>query len=196
MTTSTTPKNEERAARDRLKAIERARAANTKASARRRADVIRDELARPRAEDCLPDHPGYHGRGAPRARCRMQRRSMGLPDPRRAPPEARHMSTPTLTNAARTSTQSPSGRHERPDVCDAYRALWAMTRDERIAAMWRGDLTSRQLCQWSTRAQHEVPLLGGEFAWIVMRTPDWAEANNKLGADPLPEELAETREAP
>ena len=52
MTTSTTPKNEERAARDRLKAIERARAANAKANARRRADVIRDELARPRAKDC------------------------------------------------------------------------------------------------------------------------------------------------
>jgi hypothetical protein len=46
MTTSTTPKNEERAARDRLKAIERARAANAKATARRRADVIRDELDR------------------------------------------------------------------------------------------------------------------------------------------------------
>jgi hypothetical protein len=52
MTTSTTPKNEERAARDRLKAIERARAANANASARRRADVIRDELAQPRAKDC------------------------------------------------------------------------------------------------------------------------------------------------
>jgi hypothetical protein len=52
MTTSTTPKNEEHAARDRLKAIERARAANAKASARRRADVIRDELTRPRAKDC------------------------------------------------------------------------------------------------------------------------------------------------
>jgi hypothetical protein len=52
MTTSTTPKNEERAARDRLKAIERARAANAKANARRRADVIRDELTRPRAKDC------------------------------------------------------------------------------------------------------------------------------------------------
>jgi hypothetical protein len=51
MTTSTT-KNEERAARDRLKAIERARAANAKANARRRADVIRDELARLRAKDC------------------------------------------------------------------------------------------------------------------------------------------------
>jgi hypothetical protein len=24
-------------------------------------------------------------------------------------------------------------------------------------------------------AQHEVPLLAGELAWIVMRTPEWAE---------------------
>ena len=52
MTASTTPKTEERTVRDRLKAIERARAANAKATARRRADVIRDELARPRAKDC------------------------------------------------------------------------------------------------------------------------------------------------
>jgi hypothetical protein len=52
MTTSVTPKNEERAARDRLKAIERAPAVNAKASVRRRADVTRDELARQRARDC------------------------------------------------------------------------------------------------------------------------------------------------
>ena len=52
MTAPTTPKGEERAARDRLKAIERARAANAKTNARRRADVIRDELARPRAKHC------------------------------------------------------------------------------------------------------------------------------------------------
>jgi hypothetical protein len=52
VTTSTTPRNKERFARDRLKAIERTRAAKAKASARRRADVIRDELARPRAKDC------------------------------------------------------------------------------------------------------------------------------------------------
>ena len=59
MTTSTTSKDEERAARDRLTAIERARAANAKATARRRADVIRDELARPRAKDCrCPITPG------------------------------------------------------------------------------------------------------------------------------------------
>ena len=52
MTAPTTPKVEERVARDRLKAIERARAAKAKTNARRRADVIRDELARPRAKQC------------------------------------------------------------------------------------------------------------------------------------------------
>jgi len=61
-----------------------------------------------------------------------------------------------------------------------------MTRDQRIAAMWRGELSTRQLCQWSSRAQHEIPLLGGEFAWIVIRTPDWAEPSNELGADQVP----------
>jgi hypothetical protein len=58
-------------------------------------------------------------------------------------------------------------------------ALWAMSAAERIAAMWCGDLTLYQLSRWSSRAQHEVPLLGGEFAWIVMRTPEWAEAADK-----------------
>ena len=51
MTACTTPKVEERSARDRVNATERARAANAKASARRRADVIRHELAHPRAKD-------------------------------------------------------------------------------------------------------------------------------------------------
>jgi hypothetical protein len=91
------------------------------------------------------------------------------------------MSTTTLTAAAGASTQAPSGRHQRPDRSDEYRALWTMTRDERIAAMWRGELTTRQLCQWSSRAQHEVPLLGGEFAWIVMRTPEWAGRDHQRG---------------
>jgi hypothetical protein len=96
------------------------------------------------------------------------------------------MSTASLTSAGGPSTQIRSGNREHADVCDAYRALWAMTRGERIAAMWRGELSLRQLCQWSSRAQHEVPLLGGEFAWIVMRTADWAEASNKLDADHVP----------
>jgi hypothetical protein len=94
------------------------------------------------------------------------------------------MSTATLTAAGGASTQIPSGHDERPDPGEAYSALWAMTRDERIAAMWRGELTTRQLCQWSSRAQHEVPLLGGEFAWIAMPTPEWAEITNEAGVDP------------
>lgn len=92
------------------------------------------------------------------------------------------MRTSTLTDTGGASAQIPSRHHQPTDPGEAYRALWAMTRDERIAAMWRGDLTTRQLCQWCSRAQHEVPLLGGEFAWIVMRTPEWAEASNELGA--------------
>ena len=52
MTAPATPTAEERAARHRLTAIERAQAAKTEANARRRAEVIRDELARPRAKDC------------------------------------------------------------------------------------------------------------------------------------------------
>ena len=52
MTIDTTPQTEERAARQRVRAIQRARAAKAKADARRRAAVIREELARPRAKDC------------------------------------------------------------------------------------------------------------------------------------------------
>jgi hypothetical protein len=58
-----------------------------------------------------------------------------------------------------------------------YERLWAMTRAERVAAMWRSQLTLQELAHWSSHAPHEVPLLGGEFAWIAMRTPDWAEAD-------------------
>lgn len=54
-------------------------------------------------------------------------------------------------------------------------ALWAMSVDQRVEAMWTGTLTLSQLCAWSSRRPAEVPLLGGEFAWIIMRTPEWDE---------------------
>ena len=54
--------------------------------------------------------------------------------------------------------------------------LWQMSRSARVTAMWRGELTLAQLRTWSSRRPREVPLLAGEFAWIIMRTPDWAEA--------------------
>jgi hypothetical protein len=50
--TSSTPQSEERTARERVRAIQRARAAKAKADASRRAAVIREELARPRAKEC------------------------------------------------------------------------------------------------------------------------------------------------
>jgi len=52
MTTEITPQGEERAAREHVRAIQRARAAKAKADASRRAAVIREELARPRANAC------------------------------------------------------------------------------------------------------------------------------------------------
>jgi hypothetical protein len=52
MTVTTTPQIEERVARERIRAIQPARAAKAKADARRRAAVIREELTRPGAKDC------------------------------------------------------------------------------------------------------------------------------------------------
>ena len=50
-TSTTTPKDEERAARDHLEAMAQARGVKAHANGRRLADVIRDQLARPRAKD-------------------------------------------------------------------------------------------------------------------------------------------------
>src|SRR5436853_7423435 len=67
-------------------------------------------------------------------------------------------------------------------------ALWSMTREERVQAMWRGELSHFQLCEWSARAPHEVPRLAtdltpageaGEVAWIVVGTPGWCEGWGK-----------------
>lgn len=53
--------------------------------------------------------------------------------------------------------------------------LWALSHAQRQEAMWNGALTLFQLCQWASRAPSEIPTLGREFAWIVMRTPEWDE---------------------
>jgi hypothetical protein len=56
------------------------------------------------------------------------------------------------------------------------KALWRMTAAERKRAMWAGELSFNQLREWSARRPHEVPLIGNEFAWIVISTADWIEA--------------------
>jgi hypothetical protein len=54
-------------------------------------------------------------------------------------------------------------------------ALWRMSREERQAAMWRGELTWEQLWEWAAKAPTEVPLINDEFAFIAARTPEVAE---------------------
>lgn len=61
---------------------------------------------------------------------------------------------------------------------DERTVLWAMTPAERVEAMCAGELALVQLCKWTSRRPLEVPLLGGEFSWIVMKTPEWAEAGD------------------
>jgi hypothetical protein len=57
-------------------------------------------------------------------------------------------------------------------------SLWAISAHQRVDAMWAGKRTLSQLTEWSRRRPHELPLLGRELAWIVMRTPGWNEADN------------------
>lgn len=59
---------------------------------------------------------------------------------------------------------------------EQLRDLWAMTTDERIAAMHRGDLSLLACCAWAARHPDEVPRIhtgdspGGEFAFLAIHT--------------------------
>ena len=59
---------------------------------------------------------------------------------------------------------------------EAKRRLWAMTPDERRAAMYAGTLNLRLCLHWANHAPDEVPELNGEFWFIAIRTPDVADA--------------------
>ena len=62
------------------------------------------------------------------------------------------------------------------NVTEQQRAqLWAMTRDQRVEAMYQGRLTLGQLTVWSGARQDEVPLIGGELAYLAMRDANWCE---------------------
>jgi hypothetical protein len=59
------------------------------------------------------------------------------------------------------------------------KALWAMTLQERIAAMRRSELNMLQLYEWASRAPHEVPLLNGEFEFIATTMPEVADRGKR-----------------
>lgn len=52
------------------------------------------------------------------------------------------------------------------------RALWTMTPAQRVAAMYRGELTYQQLAAWAGARPEEVPLLNGEFWFIAIHSAD------------------------
>ena len=55
------------------------------------------------------------------------------------------------------------------------RSLWQMTPAQRVAAMRRGELSYEQLAAWSARHPDEVPMVHGEFEWIIAKLPEVCE---------------------
>lgn len=83
--------------------------------------------------------------------------------------------------SAAIRTTAP-GTHDLPAALDiranpdALAALWKMSSEQRVDAMWRGELTLYQCTKWSGQRPDEVPTLGGEFAYLMVHTPEWADA--------------------
>lgn len=92
----------------------------------------------------------------------------------------RSAATPATNTIRRALAPTPSSPAE-------LAALWAMRPSERVDATWRGDLTLAQLTRCSSRRPTEVPLIAGEFAWIIIRTPAWAEADRAAQTTPRAE---------
>ena len=69
-----------------------------------------------------------------------------------------------------------------PAFEEAKRRLWAMTADERRAAMYGGRLSMRLCCHWANHAPREVPLLGGEWWFIAIKLPEHADEPAKTPA--------------
>ena len=54
----------------------------------------------------------------------------------------------------------------------AVRPIFLMSREERLAAFHRGEMTQEQLFAWAARCPSEVPKINGEFAFIAASTPE------------------------
>jgi hypothetical protein len=80
-----------------------------------------------------------------------------------------------------------------PEQHAASAALWRLTPEQRVAAMWRGELSLTQLAEWSRRAPREVPHINSEFAWIVISTADWIEASDQPKCEGTGEGIRECR---
>ena len=93
-----------------------------------------------------------------------------VPDPQPAPvppPDAdRDATAETWRDSHQRAERARAGR---------LRSLWQMTPEQRVAAMRRGDLTYEQLAAWSARHPDQVPMVHGEFEWIVAKLAEVCE---------------------
>lgn len=78
---------------------------------------------------------------------------------------------PTTTNSV--SELVASSDRIRADREQRLARLWRMTAEERVTAMWRGELNLAECLAWSARHPDEVPQIRGEFAYLRMGTPEW-----------------------
>lgn len=54
--------------------------------------------------------------------------------------------------------------------------LWDKTREERIEAFYGGEFNLRDCLEWASRRPEEPPRApDGEFLFIAVKTPEWAD---------------------
>jgi hypothetical protein len=66
-----------------------------------------------------------------------------------------------------------------PAWAEAKRRLWAMSPDERRAAMCARRLSLRLCLHWASHAPHEVPRLNGDWWFIAIDTPEAADTDRQ-----------------
>jgi hypothetical protein len=100
-----------------------------------------------------------------------QRRPIASPPPASAAPTTRPDETLRPLAALTGGRATPPERAE----------VDAMTHAERVTAMQQGQLSLRQLAYWSGRRGDEVPLIGGEFAYIARYDAEYCEPAQPVG---------------
>jgi len=71
----------------------------------------------------------------------------------------------------KTTTQTQSSTHSERRA-ERLAVVERMNADERVAAMYRGELGFDQLAHWAAQRPHEVPKLNGEFWFIAITCED------------------------
>ena len=61
------------------------------------------------------------------------------------------------------------------NTTDSFERLWALSPDERAAAMYAGELSLNECSAWARRYPDQIPTLNGEFWFLAIKTPEVAD---------------------